>query len=196
MLFGIDATIYGAEISGHDAFAKRVEDNPTIGWVRIGATIMLLPDLPVGGVRALEEIGTTAGKVSKALGREAQAESMTGKATRDLRNVTNPAKHPAEVARQMDRVRKYQAEAAAQAKLVDAANAKIRLIFMRDVALFPGATAGGAAMMAANPPGVVLSEAQKKRDEDLLKTITPAGGMPKDTRLDIRVIGYSRQAST
>ena len=193
VLFGIDSTIYGAEITGHEAYAKTIDDNPTIGWVRIGATIMLLPDLPVGGLRALKEIGTTAGEASEALAKTSNAERLTGNATRDLKNVTNPSRHPAEVARQMDRVRKYQAEAAAQSKLVDAANAKIRLLFARDVALFPGATAGGAALMSASPPGVALSQAQKQRDEDLLKSIAPEKGFPKDARMDIRIIGYSDQ---
>ncbi len=167
-----------------------------IGWMRSGATIMLLPDLPVGGLRALKEIGTTAGEASEALARAGAAERMTGNATRDLRNVTNPSRHPAEVARQMDRVRKFTAEAAGQSRLVDAANAKIRLLFARDVALFPGATTGGAALMVAAPPDVVLSPAQKQRDEALLKTFLPEKGMPKDVRMDIRVIGYSRQAKS
>ena len=63
MLFGIDGAIYGAiygaEMSGHEAVAKKIEDDPTIGWICIGATIMLLPDLPIGGMRALKEIGQT-----------------------------------------------------------------------------------------------------------------------------------------
>ena len=73
-----------------------------IGWMRSGATIMLLPDLRVGGLRALKEIGTTAGEASEALARAKTAERMTGNATRDLRRVTNPTRHPAEVARQME----------------------------------------------------------------------------------------------
>ncbi|MGI4800842.1 MAG: hypothetical protein ACRYG8_43835, partial [Janthinobacterium lividum] len=152
VLFGIDGSIYGAEITGHEAVAKKMEDNPTIGWIRIGATIMLLPDLPVGGIRALKEIGQTASEASEALTKTAEAQRLTSNAGRDFRNVTNPSRHPAEVARQLDRVRKYQAEAMAQSRLVDAANARIRLLFTRDVALFPGATAGGAALMAAAPP--------------------------------------------
>ncbi len=193
VLFGLDGMIYGAEISGNEAYAKKMDDNSTIGWVRIGATLMLLPDLPVGGLRALEEIGQTAGEASEALARTADAQGLAGKATRDLRNVTNPHRHPTEVARQLARVGKYQAEVAAQSRLVEAANAKIRLLFMRDVALFPGATAGSAALMAGAPPGVALSETQKERDEELLRAITPEKGFPKDIRMDIRVIGYSSQ---
>lgn len=193
VLFGIDGTVYGAEITGHEAFAKSLEDNSTIGWVRIGATIMLLPDLPVGGMRALEEIGATASKGGEAAAKGARAQTMTGKATRDLGNVTNPSRHPAEVARQMARVRGYQTEAAAQMKLVDAANARIRLVFARDVALFPGATAGGGALIAAAPPGVALSAVQKKSDEEYLRSIAPAHGWPKDVKLEMRVVGYSNQ---
>ena len=191
LLFIIHGVVYGAEISGNKAVAKKMENNSTIGWLRIGATIMLLPDLPVGGLRALKEIGQTAGEASEAMAKTADAQGMTGKATRDLRNVTNPGRHPAEVARQIDRVRKYQAEAAAQSKLVDAANTKIRMLFVRDIALFPGGTLGSAALMVGAPPDVVLSEAQRRRDEELLKAITPEKGLLKESRLDIRVIGYS-----
>lgn len=190
VLFGIDGTIYGAEMSGNEALAKKMEDSPTIGWIRIGATIMLLPDLPVGGLRALKEVGQTAGDASEAMARSAQAERMTGNATRDLKNVTNPSRHPAEVARQMDRVRKYQAEAAAQTKLVDAANSKIRLLYARDLGLFPAGTVGGAALMAGAPPGVALSAAQKKADEEFLRSIAPSKGS-NEVKLGMRVVAYS-----
>ena len=191
VLFGVDGTIYGAQITGHEAYARSLEDNSTIGWVRIGATIMLLPDLPVGGMRALKEIGTTASEASEAMARGARADVMTGKATRDLGNVTNPSRHPAEVARQMARVRGYQAEAAAQMRLVEAANTRIRLVMARDVALFPGATAGGAALLAAAPPGVALSAAQRRRDEEHHSSIAPARGWARDVKLEMRVAGYS-----
>ncbi len=64
----------------------------------------------------------------------------------------------------------------AQSRLVDAANGKIRLLFARDVALFPGATAGGAALLAAAPPDVALSPAQKRRDEEFLEVDLPGEG--------------------
>ena len=194
VLVGIDSTIYGAELFGDKALAKRIDESPTIGWVRIGATLMLLPDLPVGGVRALREVGQAAGEASETLARSAEAEKMTAKATRDLKNVTNPSRHPAEVARQMDRVRNYQAEAAAQLKLTEAANAKIRLLYARDLALFPAGTAGSVAQMAADPPKVALNARQKEQDENLLNSIAPAKGMPKDIKMEIRVMGFSNQA--
>ena len=105
ILFGLDGAVFGAEFFGQDAIAKKIEDNSTVGWLRIGATLMLLPDLPVGGIRALKEIGTTVGEASEALAKTTEADAMTARASRDLRNVTNPARHPAEVAGQMDRVR-------------------------------------------------------------------------------------------
>ncbi len=170
-----------------------MEDSSTVGWVRVGATIMLLPDLPVGGVRALKEIGQTAAEASEALAKSAQADSLTAKASRDLKNVTNPNRHPAEMTRQLDRVRRYQAEATAQTKLVNEANAKIRMVFARDIALFPTATAAGAGLMASAPPDILLTPAQKEQDEALTKSITPAKGWPKDVKVEIRVIGYSNQ---
>lgn len=194
VLFGIDGFVYGAEISGHEAIAKKIEDDPTIGWIRIGATVMLLPDLPVGGIRALKQIGQTTAEAGDALGRTAKAQRLMGNAQRDVRNVTNPSRHPAEVARQLGRVDMYASEAAAQMKKVDAANAKIRILFARDVALFPGATAGGAALLTANPPGVVLNEAQKRSDSRISVAIAPAKGWPKDVRMDVRVMGYSSSA--
>ncbi len=196
LLFGIDGSIYGAEMSGHEALAKSMEDSPTVGWMRIGATIMLLPDLPVSGMRALTEIGTKGAEASEAIAKGAQADAMTGNATRDLKNVTNPSRHPAEVARQTARVRQYQAEAAAQAKLVEAANARIKLVFARDVAILPGGTVAGAGLIAAAPPGVALSADQKKKDEAYLRSIAPAKGWPKDIKMEIRVIGYSKSGKS
>ncbi len=193
VLFGVDSYIYGAEMSGHEAAAKSFEDSSTVGWVRIGATIMLLPDLPVSGMRALTEIGTKGAEASEAIAKGTQAETMTGKAGRDLKNVTNPGRHPAEVARQTARVRQYQAEALAQSKLVEAANARIKLVFARDLAIFPGATGAGVGLVAAAPPGVALSAEQKKKDEEYMRSIAPAKGWPKDIKVEIRVIGYSNQ---
>ena len=117
--------------------------------------------------------------------RALKAQRMTSNAQRDLRNVTHPNRHPIEVARQTGRVQKFTSEAAAQVKKVDAANAKIRVLFARDVTIFPGATVGGAALMAASPPN------GKEREGGGLSAFAPAKGWPKDVRMDLRVIGYS-----
>ena len=189
VLFGIDGFVYGAEVSGHNAFAKKIEDNPTIGWIRVGATVMLLPDLPVGGVRALKEIGATTAEAGEALGKTVKAQRSISNAQRDLRNVTNPSRHPAEVARQLARVDTYASEATVQMKKVEAANARVRILLARDMALFPGATVGGAALMAANPPDVGLNRTPQTNSQ-----IMPAKGWPKDVRMDMRIMGYSSAA--
>ena len=53
----LTGTVFGFEVSGNEARAERIENNSTVQWLRIGATVMLLPDVAVGGVRALGEIG-------------------------------------------------------------------------------------------------------------------------------------------
>lgn len=45
--------------------------------------------------------------------------------------------------------------------------------------------------MTAAPPGLAMSATQNRRDEDDKASLIPRGGMPKDVRLEMRVIGYS-----
>ena len=78
----------------------------------------------------------------------------------------------------MHKVRVLEREAQFQAQKVEAANNGIRTIAIRDVGVFQGATLAGTGLLSAAPPGVVLSEAQKRRDAEYQKSLVPQGGMP------------------
>ncbi len=52
MLFLLDGAFHAAEVSGDEAVASGIEDDKTVQWVRNGATLMLLPDVPVGRLRS------------------------------------------------------------------------------------------------------------------------------------------------
>ena len=192
VLLGIDGSIYGAEVTGHEAFASKMEDNKVIQWTRIGATIMLLPDVAIGGMRSLTEIGQLGNEAREATSASSEALKAAEEARARVAKIRNPAKHPDPVARRMRKVNVLEREAQAQAQAVADANNRIRTVAVRDVGVFQGATLGGTALLTAAPPGVVLSEEQKRRDEKYQKSLAPRGGMPKDVRLEMRVIGYSR----
>ena len=78
----------------------------------------------------------------------------------------------------------------AQLRAADAATGRIRVVASRDVGLFQGATVAGTGLLTAAPPGVVLTSAQKKRDENYERSLAPKDGMPRDVRLEIRVTSF------
>lgn len=88
-------------------------------------------------------------------------------------------------------MRAFKHEATAQAQAATVANTRIPGVAMRDIGVFHGAASGGKALMTAAPPGLAMSAEQNRRDEDYKKSLIPHGGMPKDIRLEMRVIGYS-----
>ncbi len=76
---------------------------------------------------------------------------------------------------------------------MEAASNRLRTIAIRDLGMFQGATLAGTTLFTAAPPGVVLSEQQRRSDEDYEKSLIPSGGMPSDVKLEMRVINTSRQ---
>ncbi len=118
----IDGGTYVAEISGNDALAKKIDDNNTLQWMRIGATLMLLPDIGVGGMRALQEIGKLGREVNE--GREAVVASSRSVAEARARvaRIRHPERHPGPVMRRIHKVRTFQRAAEAQARATDVAS--------------------------------------------------------------------------
>jgi hypothetical protein len=55
-----------------------------------------------------------------------------------------------------------------------------------DVPAALGATPAGAALIAATSPAVATSKSQQERDDNYLKSLEPAGGMPRDVKLQMR----------
>lgn len=82
-----------------------------------------------------------------------------------------------------------------QARAAEEATSRLRMVAGRDVGVFQGATLAGTALVTAAPPGVVLSEEQKRKDEEYEKSLAPRGGMPSDIRLELRVTATPRRRS-
>ena len=75
------------------------------------------------------------------------------------------------------------------------AQARIRLLALRDVNASFVATPVGAGLFMASPPGMMLSPQQREHDDKAMALLAPKGGMPKDVRLEMRVSGITRNAS-
>lgn len=192
ILLGVDGAVLGLELAGREESAKAIEDSHTAQWARIVGTIMTLPDMAVGGVRAIKEIGTLANE-----GREAAAASRAAVDAAEAQRlraakIHNPAKHPGPVQKHLHKARAFAAEAKKQAQLAQHAAGRARLVAARDVGASYVATPLGAALISAAPPGIALSEAQKRRDERLLQQLAPDGGMPRDVKLQMRASSISK----
>ncbi len=71
---------------------------------------------------------------------------------------------------------------------------KMKVTAGRDGFAAFGTTPAGAALIAAAPPAMVLTQAQKAADETYGKSLEPEGGLPKDMRLEVRVSGVQKVA--
>ena len=190
-LFAIDATIYTVGLTAGQARAAKIEDNTTVQWTRIGASIMLLPDFIVGGVRTLLEIGKLSEEAEGALATSTRTARAVSEARARVAKIRNPLHHPAPVNRRLHKVRLLDQETRAQLHKAEAATSRMKLLAERDLGLFQGATLAGTGLITAAPPGVVLSQTQKQRDEEYKKTLIPKGGLPRDVRLNIRIMSFS-----
>ncbi len=195
VLFAVDGRIYVAEISGDEATAARLENNQQVQWVRIGATLMLLPDLAVGSLRSLTEVGKLGNEAREASAGSAEAMRSAATARARVAKIRHPERHLGPVSRRMRKVRVFEREAKAQSQAVSDANSRIRTIKIRDLYLFQGTTLAGSALMTAAPPAAAESIEQRQLDEEYEKTLIPKGGMPNDVRIEMRVVGVSSPRS-
>ena len=190
----MDGSPYIAGLLGDEALAHTIEDDTSAQWVRIGATIMLLPDVLIGGARSLVEIGR--------LGQEAEEASALANTSREgaeaararAAKIHHPERHPGPLNRRLHRVKALEAAAEAQARAAEEATARLRTVAGRDIGVFQGATLAGTALLTAAPPDVALGAEQKHRDEEYEKSLAPRGGMPADIRLEMRVTSHARMA--
>ena len=192
VLLGVDGTVFGLEASGNRGRAEEVENNKTIQWLRIGATVMLLPDVAVGGVRALGEIGKLGSEAREAETATAEA-ARNAQAARDrVAKIANPGKHPGPVNRRMRKVAAFERATEDQAKAVQDAHNRIRITALKDLGIVPGATLGSTGLLAGSPPDLALSHAQREADEAYRRMLAPATGMPKDVKMEIRASGHQK----
>lgn len=191
ILFVVDGSIYIVDLAAGQARAAKIEDNVAIQWIRIGATLMLLPDFIVGGFRTLLEIGKLSGEAEEAVATSARISRATEEARARVAKIRNPAHHPGPVNRRLRKVKVLEQETRAQLQRADAMTSRMRLLAGRDLGLFQGATLAGTGLMTAAPPGVVLSPGQNRRDEEYKNSLIPKGGLPRDVRLNVRITSSS-----
>ena len=101
--------------------------------------------------------------------------------------IRNPTHHPAAVNRRLHKAKVLEQAAQTQLRQAEAASSRARLLAGRDLGLFQGATLAGTGLMTAAPPGVVLSPAQNKWDEDYKNSLIPEKGLPRDVHLAVRI---------
>jgi hypothetical protein len=190
VLLGVDGAVFGLEASGNEARAEKVENSRTIQWLRIGATVMLLPDIAVGGVRALKEIGKLADEAREATQASADYERKASIARERLARITNPSRHPGPVNRRIHKVRQFERATEEQASAAKAAQDRIRYTALKDLGVVPGATLGSTGLLMGAPPDSLLSAEQRERDEQYRKSLAPQGGMPKDIKMEMRVSAH------
>ena len=106
MLLYADGRVFGAELSGDAKSAAEIEDSRSTQWIRVVGTVMTLPDIAVGGVRALREIGVLsqesrdAQALSKSLTSQSEAQRLR------IQKIHNPERHPGPVQYHVNRARK------------------------------------------------------------------------------------------
>ena len=161
-------------------------------WMRIGATVMLLPDLAVGSVRALGEIGKLGNEGREAATASADSARNAEVARARVAKIANPQNHPGPVNRRMRKVTAFQPAAEAQAKAAQAAHNRIRMTALKDLGIVPGATLGSTGLLMGAPPSMALTSEQLERDERYRRMLAPTGGMPKDVKMEMRVSGHEK----
>ncbi|QYE33427.1 hypothetical protein KZX46_01160 (plasmid) [Polymorphobacter sp. PAMC 29334] len=194
VLAGIDATVFGFEVSGAEARAENFESNSTVQWLRIGATVMLLPDVAVGGARALSEVGKLGNESREATAASAEAARNAEAARARVAKIAHPERHAGPVQRRTRKVAAFERAVETQARAAAEAHARIRLTVAKDLAVVPGASLGSTGLLMGAPPALALSTSQRERDEEYRRSLAPKGGMPKDVRFEMRVSGHARIA--
>ena len=181
-----DGAVYATEATGHKALSKTIEDSAFVQWSRIVGTALTLIDLPVGGVRALADVGKLGQEAREAVAGARETDSLAEAARARVAKIHNPDRHPGPVNRRMRRVKALARQADEQRQEAERLARHRNWVRGRDVtASFVAAPAGAAAMVAA-PPSMLETKPQQQSDEDYLKQLSPKGGMPKDVKLEVR----------
>ncbi len=186
LLFAADGAIFATEMLGYKGISEEIENNRYIQWTRIIATGMTLVDIPVGGARALTEVGKLSRETENAAALAKSGESSAEAARARIAKIAHPSRHAAPVARRTRQLNRIlsQVEEHHQAA-TRAANQAQRIRYFDAPAVF-GATPAGAALIGAAPPSMTLTTKQRERDESYLKLLQPEGGMPSDVKLEMR----------
>jgi hypothetical protein len=181
-----DGAVFATEVSGHRELSEEIESSRVVQWARIVGTVMTLIDIPVGGVRALVEVGKLGREGRAALAGARESDSLAEAARARVAKIRHPDRHPSPVNKRLHRVKALTRQADAQRREAEELARRRNWIRGRDITATFVATPAGAGLIATAPPAVALTPTQQKSDDDYLKLLAPAGGMPKDTKFELR----------
>lgn len=194
VLLAADGYVFVPELLGDEAKSQRHENAQWVQWARIVGTAMTLIDLPVGGVRALAEVGKLGREAHAALTEARSSDGLAALARERAAQIHHPAKHPGPVNRRLHRAKVLARQAEAQRQTAHELTNKMRVVAARDVTASFVATPVGTALIVGSPPAIILSERQAKADENYLKSLEPEKGMPHDVKLEVRASAVGKAA--
>lgn len=192
ILLLLDGQVFAAEYHDDHVKVEQLENDHTRQWFRVVATMMLLPDLPVGGVRALTELGKASREAAGARGAGRAFEARVVAQRERAGIIRHPERHPGPVQRHAARANRAARAAAEQHRDVTRAVVKMTRLTVRDINANFVATPGSAATLAGLPPSILESHSDLERDKRLLEALVPEHGMPRDVRFEMRMTGISR----
>ena len=191
-----DGAVFATEATGHKELSEQIESSHVVQWCRIVGTVMTLVDIPVGGVRALVEVGKLGGEAREALAGARETDSLAEAARARAAKIHNPSRHPGPVNRRLHRVKVLTRQADAQRLAAERLALKRNWVRGRDVTASFAATPTGTAAIVAAPPSMVLTQAQRRSDTDYLKLLEPEHGMPRDMKLELRTSAVGKAAKS
>ena len=194
LLLFADGSVFVPEMLGNEAMSQRYENAQWVQWARIVGTGMTLIDIPVGGARALIEVGRLGREAREAMLGAGSSEKLAALARQRVESIHNPSRHPGPVNRRMHKVRVLARQADAQRESAVQLTHKMRVIAARDVTASFVATPIGTTLNVLSPPANVLSERQEAADKNFLKSLEPEGGMPADVKLEMRASAVGKAA--
>lgn len=189
-----DGSVFLPEMMGDEALSQRREHSQLVQWARIIGTGMMLIDIPVGGARALVEVGRLSREAREALVGARTTDELTALARERVASIHHPSRHPGPVNRRMHKVRVLARQADTQRQAAQNLTQRMRVVAARDVTASFAATPVGTALIVGSPPAMVLSERQAQADKNYLKLLEPEKGMPRDTKLEMRASAVGKAA--
>jgi hypothetical protein len=185
-LLAVDGAVFVTEVSANEAFSRMIEEDATIQKIRIAATLFLLPDLPVGGMRALAEfraLGNEAREGAALAGRlEEGAEAERARAA----SVSHPRKHLHSVQRYRHKANVLARQAEEERLEVAQIQRKMSALLHFELGAVPAGTAASEALLGLSPPSMLMNKEDLEADEKIVsRQAMPEGGIPKGVRLEI-----------
>ena len=144
---------------------------------------MTLVDLPVGGSRAVVSVGKIGREIEEGTAVMSRTERAAAAARARVAKIRNPVKHPGPIAKRMRQAKRLATQLEQQHRRASHLSRELTRTKYFDVPAAVGATPAGAALISAAPPALALRKGQQRRDEDYMKSLAPAEGLPRDVKL-------------